>query len=100
MCLGFNINKVLYVTNLSTKMYLKVEKASRKLRYVFSVEDVEIKNTEKRYAWSGFLKTWIWIFFFFYSEKHFFLGFVKQRTFKEWKYKGEEFWVNSYKYMF
>ena len=53
-------------------MYLKVEKASRKLRYVFSVEDVEIKNTEKSYAWSGFLKTWIWIFFFFSIQRNIF----------------------------
>ena len=30
-----------------------------------------------------FLRLGFGFFFFFYSEKHFFLGFVKQRTFKE-----------------
>lgn len=66
-------------------MYLKVKKASRKLRYVFSVEEgVRNKNTEELRYDQYFLR--LDLIFSFCSEKHF-LDFVKQRTFKKTKYK-------------
>ena len=70
-----------------------MEKASRKLRYVFSVEDVRNKKYWTVMHDQDFLRLGFGFFFLF--RETFFLGFVKQITFKERKYKLEEFWVNS-----